>query len=130
LDAIPAETVTVLSDGGTEVCSWHMSGMCGSAQNGPLLMGKRTCLAACGVTVSSAVTAPQSWQPLRSNQRTLGAGSGNAMLARPSGGLRRSGYPKLSNNIIQKGLAFGRDWSATVVNSGRQGRSEIFAPPA
>jgi Protein of unknown function (DUF3489) len=42
----------------------------------------------------------------------------------------RSGYPKLSNNIIQKGLAFGRDWSGTVVNSGRQRRSEIFAPPA
>ena len=34
--------------------------------------------------------------------------------------------PKLSNNIIQKGLAFGRDWSGTVVNSGRQGRSEIL----
>ena len=24
---------------------------------------------------------------------------------------------ELSNNIIQKGLAFGRDWSGTVVNS-------------
>jgi hypothetical protein len=27
--------------------------------------------------------------------------------------------PTLSNNIIQKGLAFGRDWSGGVVNSGR-----------
>jgi len=27
----------------------------------------------------------------------------------------------LSNNIIQKGLAFGRDWSGTVGQSGRQG---------
>jgi len=27
--------------------------------------------------------------------------------------------PTLSNNIIQKGLAFGRDWSGSVVNSGR-----------
>jgi hypothetical protein len=26
---------------------------------------------------------------------------------------------ELSNNIIQKGLAFGRDWSGSVVNSGR-----------
>jgi Protein of unknown function (DUF3489) len=32
----------------------------------------------------------------------------------------------LSNNIIQKGLAFGRDWSGSVVNSGRCGRSEIL----
>jgi hypothetical protein len=38
----------------------------------------------------------------------------------------RSRRPKLSNNIIQKGLAFGRDSSGTVVNSGRQGRSEIL----
>jgi hypothetical protein len=30
-----------------------------------------------------------------------------------------SSAPKLSNNIIQKGLAFGRDWSRSVVNSGR-----------
>jgi hypothetical protein len=30
-----------------------------------------------------------------------------------------SSTPTLSNNIIQKGLAFGRDWSGTVVNSGR-----------
>jgi hypothetical protein len=27
--------------------------------------------------------------------------------------------PTLGNNIIQKGLAFDRDWSASVVNSGR-----------
>jgi hypothetical protein len=27
---------------------------------------------------------------------------------------------------MQKGLAFGRDWSGSVVNSGRQGRSEIL----
>src|SRR5436190_5089678 len=33
---------------------------------------------------------------------------------------------ELSNNIIQKGLAFGRDWSGTVTRSGRQGRSEIL----
>ena len=38
----------------------------------------------------------------------------------------RSRRPKLSNNIIQKGLAFGRDWSGSVVNSGRQGRFEIL----
>jgi hypothetical protein len=30
-----------------------------------------------------------------------------------------SSTPTLSNNIIQKGLAFGRDWSGTVINSGR-----------
>jgi len=30
-----------------------------------------------------------------------------------------SSAPTLSNNIIQKGLAFGRDWSGSVVNSGR-----------
>ena len=33
----------------------------------------------------------------------------------------RSYIPKLSNNIIQKGLAFGCDWSGTVCDSGRQG---------
>jgi hypothetical protein len=38
----------------------------------------------------------------------------------------RSRGPKLSNDIIQKGLAFGRDWSGSVVNSGRQGCSEIL----
>jgi len=32
-----------------------------------------------------------------------------------------SSVPTLSNNIIQKGLAFGRDWSSSVVNSGRRG---------
>jgi hypothetical protein len=30
-----------------------------------------------------------------------------------------SSTPTLSNNIIQKGLAFGRDRSGTVINSGR-----------
>lgn len=30
-----------------------------------------------------------------------------------------SSAPTLSNNITQKGLAFGRDWSGSVVNSGR-----------
>ena len=30
-----------------------------------------------------------------------------------------SSAPTLSNNIIQKGLAFGRDWSGSAVNSGR-----------
>jgi hypothetical protein len=30
-----------------------------------------------------------------------------------------SSAPTLSNNIIQKGLAFGRDWSGSVVNSER-----------
>jgi hypothetical protein len=30
-----------------------------------------------------------------------------------------SSAPTLSNTIIQKGLAFGRDWSGSVVNSGR-----------
>jgi hypothetical protein len=30
-----------------------------------------------------------------------------------------SSAPTLSNNIIQKGLAFGRHWSGSVVNSGR-----------
>jgi hypothetical protein len=38
--------------------------------------------------------------------------------------------PAMSNNVIDKRLAFGRDWSGTVVNSGRQERSEIPAPPA
>ena len=33
---------------------------------------------------------------------------------------------ELSNNIIEKGLAFGRDWSGTVANSGRQRRPEIL----
>jgi hypothetical protein len=30
-----------------------------------------------------------------------------------------SNAPELSNNITQKGLAFGRDWSGSVVNSER-----------
>jgi hypothetical protein len=30
-----------------------------------------------------------------------------------------SSAPTLSNKIMQKGLAFGRDWSGSVVNSGR-----------
>jgi hypothetical protein len=30
-----------------------------------------------------------------------------------------SSAPTLSNYIIQKGLAFGRDWSGSVANSGR-----------
>jgi len=30
-----------------------------------------------------------------------------------------SSAPTLSNNIIQKGLAFGRGWSGSVVNSWR-----------
>jgi hypothetical protein len=34
--------------------------------------------------------------------------------------------PRTEHNIIQKGLAFGRDWSGTVTDSGRQGRSEIL----
>src|SRR5438874_5687969 len=34
--------------------------------------------------------------------------------------------PQLSNNIAQKGLAFGRDWSGTVANSGRQRCPEIL----
>jgi len=38
----------------------------------------------------------------------------------------RSSALGLSNNIIQKGLAFGRDWSGTVASSGRYGRSEIL----
>src|SRR5204862_8136564 len=33
---------------------------------------------------------------------------------------------RTSNNIIQKGLAFGRDRSGTVANSGRQWRPEIL----
>src|SRR5262245_23774914 len=33
---------------------------------------------------------------------------------------------ELSNNIMQKGLAFVRNWSGTVVNSEHQGRSEIL----
>jgi hypothetical protein len=37
---------------------------------------------------------------------------------------------KLSNNIIQKGLAFGRDWSGTVANSGSQRAPRDPAPPA
>jgi len=37
-----------------------------------------------------------------------------------------SSAPTLSNNIIQKGLAFGRDWSGSVVNSGALRRSEIL----
>jgi hypothetical protein len=32
----------------------------------------------------------------------------------------RSNTPELSNNIIQKGLAFARDWSGTVVHSGSE----------
>jgi hypothetical protein len=33
---------------------------------------------------------------------------------------------ELSNNIIQKGLAFGLDWSGSVADAGRQRRSEIL----
>ncbi|MGZ3337324.1 MAG: hypothetical protein ACXVBV_18545, partial [Isosphaeraceae bacterium] len=38
----------------------------------------------------------------------------------------RSVAPNLSNNIIQKGLAFGCDWSGSVGRSGRRERSEIL----
>ena len=36
----------------------------------------------------------------------------------------RSSAPELSNNMIQKGLAFIGDWSGTVVKSGRHERPE------
>ena len=38
----------------------------------------------------------------------------------------RSRGLKLSNTIIRKGLAFDRHWSGTVINPGREGRSEIL----
>ena len=38
--------------------------------------------------------------------------------------------PELSNNIIQKGLAFGRHWSGTVANPGRPRALRDPAPPA
>jgi uncharacterized protein DUF3489 len=38
----------------------------------------------------------------------------------------RSRGLKLSNTIIRKGLEFDRHWSGTVVNPGREGRSEIL----
>jgi hypothetical protein len=38
----------------------------------------------------------------------------------------RSSAPELSNNIIQKGLAFIGDWSGTVVKSGRHERLGIL----
>jgi hypothetical protein len=38
----------------------------------------------------------------------------------------RSSAPELSNNIIQKGLAFIDDWSGTVVKSGRHERPGIL----
>jgi hypothetical protein len=41
-----------------------------------------------------------------------------------------SSAPTLSNNIIQKGLAFGRDWSGTVANSERVRMLRDPAPPA
>jgi hypothetical protein len=44
----------------------------------------------------------------------------------PAGIIFRSIAPELSNNIIQKGLAFGRDWSGSVVTSGAVVRSEIL----
>src|SRR5260221_11506595 len=37
---------------------------------------------------------------------------------------------RTSNNIIQKGLAFGRDWSGSVVNSERVRTLRDPAPPA
>jgi hypothetical protein len=40
--------------------------------------------------------------------------------------LARRHATELSNNIMQKGLAFGRDWSGTVTCSGRHGRLEIL----
>jgi hypothetical protein len=49
----------------------------------------------------------------------------NATIPRPYSGaaicliIPCSSALTLSNNIIQKGLAFGRDWSGSVVNSGR-----------
>jgi hypothetical protein len=58
------------------------------------------------------------------------ASGASALIARPMLITLCSRIAKLSNNMIQKGLAFGRDWSRSVVNSGRQGRSEILAPPA
>ena len=38
--------------------------------------------------------------------------------------ISRSNFTELSNNIIQKGLAFIGDWSGTVVKSGRHERPE------
>ena len=38
--------------------------------------------------------------------------------------------PELSNNIIQKGLAFDRDWSGTVASSGAPWALRDPAPPA
>ena len=38
----------------------------------------------------------------------------------------RSSAPELSNNIIQKELAFGRHWSSTVVKSARHERPGIL----
>jgi hypothetical protein len=39
-----------------------------------------------------------------------------------------SSAPKLSNNIIQKGLVFARGWSRTVANSGRTNRAPRSCP--
>jgi hypothetical protein len=41
-----------------------------------------------------------------------------------------SSAPKLSNNIIQKGLVFARGWSRTVANSGAPIALRDPAPPA
>jgi hypothetical protein len=38
----------------------------------------------------------------------------------------RSSAPELSNNIVQKGLAFIGDWSGTVAKSGRHKRPGIL----
>lgn len=42
----------------------------------------------------------------------------------------RTSVPELSNKIIQKGLAFGRIWSGSVLSSGRLGTLRDLAPPA
>ena len=45
-------------------------------------------------------------------------------------GARRAPTAELSNNIIQKGLAFRFDWSGSVHASGRALRPRNPAPPA
>ena len=44
--------------------------------------------------------------------------------------ISRSNFTELSNNIIQKGLAFRFDWSGSVHASGRALRPRNPAPPA
>ena len=53
-------------------------------------------------------------------------GGRNSAAGQPASIISCSNAPELSNNIIQKRLAFDRDWSGTVAHSRAERRPEIL----